>query len=491
MKKIIWLFILIVFAFGCNETDFLNETPVSYINSMNFYNTSDEFEQAINSAYTSLQPLHGGRGVGANESGWAFGELRSDNTTFQYNESNRAAMAFEQLDEFTMDSGNGIIASAWDNSYIGISKCNTVLSYIENTEVENKERYIAEAKFLRAYYYFHLVRHFGDVPLITDVIKGYNQAFELNKRVSATLIYELIITDLEEAKGNLPASYDAPDAGRATAGAAKTLLAKVLMWNGRYSDAAKELKEVYTSGQYSLLDDYSSLFDINNENNEEIVFSVQYITGPHNLYHTLMYRFLPHDSGTEYLPLGQIEQTGFNIPTADLIDSFEEGDDRLSTIDFSWVTDKDPVYQNSIVPFTKKYMDNGHTIRTQTGNNVKIFRYPHVLLMLAECYLREGGGDPLPLVNAVRLRAKLQPLSSVSLDDIIHERRVEFHCELDRWDVLVRTGKAVEVMTAHGNQQRERKFVGENSYKKIKLLFPIPDKALDLDPTMEQNPEYK
>ena len=262
------------------------------------------------------------------------------------------------------------------------------------------------------------------------------------------------------------------------------------MWNGQYDAAASELEVVYNSGQYSLLNDYSSVFDINNENNEEIVFSVQYISGPYNLYNSLMYRYLPVDSEREYLPLGQFEQTGLNIPTTDLIESFEEGDERLSMIDFSWVTDNAPTYKDSIVPFTKKYMDPGHSVQYETGNNVNVFRYPHVLLMLAECYLREGGGDPLPLVNLVRERAKLPPLTAVTLDDIIHERRVEFHCESDRWDVLVRTGKVMEVMEAHGIEQRERQFIGNDAFQNIKLLFPIPDEVLDLDPTMEQNPEY-
>lgn len=490
MKNIISILLLSIIVFGCNEEEFLSEAPISSINSLNFYNTSDEFKQAVNSAYTSLQPLYGGRNWQADESAWVFGELRSDNTTVQYDVSSRAVEFMERVDQFLMQSGNGVVKSAWQNSYIGISKCNTVLHFIEDKEVENKEQYIAEAKFLRALYYFHLVRHFGDVPLITEMVRSYNDAWKLNKRVPKEQVYELIIADLNDAKETLPLSYTGQDEGRATEGAARTLLAKVLMWNGRYKDAASELEVVYNSTQYSLLNDYSSVFDINNENNEEIVFSVQYITGPYNLYHSLMYRFLPEDSERELLPLGQFEQTGLNIPTTDLIESFEEGDERLSMIDTSWVTENDATYKDSIVPFTKKYMDPGHTEIYQTGNNVKVFRYPHVLLMLAECYLREGGGDPVPLVNAVRQRAKLPPLTTVTLDDVIHERRVEFHCESDRWDVLVRTGKAIEVMEAHGIEQRKRTFVGDEAYKSIKLLFPIPDAVLELDPTMEQNPEY-
>ena len=143
-----------------------------------------------------------------------FGELRSDNTTVQYDLNSRAVAFMERVDQFLMQSSNGVVKSAWENSYIGISKCNTLLHFIEDKEVEKKERYVAEAKFLRAYYYFHLVRHFGDVPLITKMVTSYDESFNLNKRVPKEQVYELILSDLNEAKGNLPPGYSGSDVGK-------------------------------------------------------------------------------------------------------------------------------------------------------------------------------------------------------------------------------------------------------------------------------------
>ena len=151
MKNIISILLLSIIILGCNEQEFLSEAPISSINSLNFYNTSDEFNQAVNSAYTSLQPLYGGRNWQADESAWVFAELRSDNTTVQYDVSSRAVAFMERVDQFLMQSSNGVVNSAWQNAYIGIAKCNTVLHFIEDKEVENKDRYVAEAKFYGHY----------------------------------------------------------------------------------------------------------------------------------------------------------------------------------------------------------------------------------------------------------------------------------------------------------------------------------------------------
>lgn len=496
MKKVINYLILFLFSiFGlisCNDEDFLNEIPISALSTKSFFQTPDQFEQAVNAAYTNLRVLAGDQSLGMDGFFWSMGEMRSDNTTFQDNPVDRSGHRFWHLDQFIMNAQNEIVSVAWNNCYEGIGKCNTVLFYSEGKEFDNKERYIAEVKFLRALYYFTLVRAFGDVPLVIKPATSYSEAFEGNKRVSKDLIYEQIIADLNEAKQNLPKSYSSSNWGRATEGAARTLLADVLMTRDRYGDAAKELEIVINSQQYSLLDDYSSVFDINNEINEEIIFSVQFIEGPYGLGSANMYRFTPWNAETRYIPHSQIiARTGMNIPTEDLINSFEKGDKRLEMIDTTYIDEENGTYHGNIVPFTKKFWDPNHAVQYITGTDFPLLRYPHVLLMLAECYLREGGGDPLPLINEVRQRAGLPLLSSVTLDDIIHERRVEFHCEADRWHVLVRTGKVVEVMTAHGQREKAKRPVVITGYKKINLLFPIPASVLQNDPTMEQNPEYK
>ncbi len=498
MKKLlntIPVLILILLMYSCNEEDFLNESPISELSTKSFFETSAQFEQAVNASYTNLIALAGNDDI-SNSDGifWVMGEVRSDNTTYQINTTDQSGHELWEVDKFTMNAENGYVQGAWNNCYEGIGKCNIVLKYSEEKDYENKDRYIAEVKFLRALYYFTLVKTFGDIPLVTQPAGSYSDAFEGNQRVSTELVYDQIVSDLNDAKQNLPKSYSSADIGRATEGAARTLLAKVLMWLNKYSEAATELETVILDKQYSLLDDYASVFSIDNENNEEIIFSIQCIEGTYGLGSANMYRFTPWNSGTQYISHGQVlARTGMNIPTEDLINSFEEGDERLAMIDTAYIDDDFGTYHGNIVPFTRKFWDPNHAVQYVTGTNFPLFRYPHVLLMLAECYVREGGGDPLPLINEVRTRAGLGTLSSVTLDDIIQERRMEFHCEADRWDVLVRTGKAVDVMTTHGIMEKANRptVIISTAFNHINLLFPIPSSVLENDPTMEQNPEYK
>lgn len=491
-KFLISILLIGFMVWGCEE-DFLNETPVSSISTLSFFQDESQFEQALNAAYSDLRAL-AGNNLDWSGAFWAFGEMRSDNATFQHNMTDQSGHRYWSLEQFIMDPQNEILSTTWNACYSGIGKCNTVLKYLEDAEIGKKDRFIGEARFVRALYYFTLVRAFGDVPLLTQPATSYNEAFELNKRVSTDLVYDLIIEDLNIAKQNLPLSYTGNDVGRATEGAARTLLAKVLMYNQRYSDAIPELTAVMNSGVYGMLDDYSSVFDINNERNKEIIFAVQFIDGPYGLGGANMYRFLPWNSGTSLLSHGQITaRTGMNIPSEDLIDSFEEGDVRKNMIDFSYIDEQFGTYRENIVPYSLKQMHPGHATQVVCGNDWPLMRYPLVLLKLAECYLREGGGDPVSLVNQVRARADLDPLSTVTLDDIIHERRVEFHCENDRWDVLVRTGKVNEVMKVYGERERARRpdVATGKAFQTIKILYAIPSSVLANDPTMEQNPEYR
>lgn len=490
MKKLIPFLFMIILT-SCS--DFLDEKPISNVSVGSFFETSDQFEQAVNGAYRRLHAIYSGesgRGAVSN-----FTEIRSDNSTYQYNPVHQGWYEIWDIDKFTVVSSNQAVRWTWNTTYQGIGACNTVLHYLENKDIDNKARYQAEMKFIRALLYFHLVKNFGDVPLVIIQVGSLEEAFSLNKRTPKDAVYEQIITDLNFAKENLPLSYAGNDVGRATIGAAKTLLADVLMWRDRYAEAANELEDIINSHQYSILNDYSSIFDIDNENNEEIIFSVQYLAGPYGLSSNFMYVFYPYNIGKDYLPFQNSENFGINIPTEDLINSFEMGDKRMSMIDTSFVYKDYPslgVYHDSIVPFTHKFDDPKHTQRFNTGANFNVYRYPHVLLMLAECYLRVGGGDPLPLVNEVRRRAGLKDLSAVTLDDVIHERRVEFHCENDRWDVLVRTGKAKEVMRIHGeNEKKRRKDFPESAFQEIKILLPIPSTVIENDPSIEQNDEYK
>ena len=480
---------------SCDTEDFLQEDPVTNLSTQTFFDSEQDFRQATNAIYTNLQVLAGGDNVGTGTGGfWAMSELRSDNATYQYNTVDLSGHFAWYLDNFIMATTNPIVEVFWNTAYEGIGKANIVIRQSEEKEYANKAQMMAEAKFLRALYYSYLVRYFGNIPLVTEPTTSYEEAFANNMQVDKQQVYDLILSDLNEAKATLPANYPAQDQGKATSGAARTLLAKELMELERYSEAASELEAVRTSGEYSLLDDYAAVFDINNENNQEMIFSVQFIEGTYGLSSMYMYLFAPWNAGPDLLGHAQqIARTGMNLPTTDLIDSFEEGDARKSLIDLSYIDEETGYYQGNIVPFHKKFWHQDHTIQYQTGANFPLFRYPHVLLMLAECYLRVGGGDPAVLVNEVRTRAGLPPVSGVTLDEIIHQRRVEFYGEADRWDVLVRTNKVLEVMEAHGENERQNRpevQVGDAAFRNIKILYPIPASAIQTDPNLTQNPEY-
>ncbi len=490
MKKnrIAIVLLVSIFICSCNEKEFLNEVP-NAISTESFFNSSADFEQGVNACYAGLRAVYSGAFAG---SFMLMGELRSDNTTVEVTTLNAALAWMYDIDKFIENEGNPHLLETWNNAYTAIGICNNLLYYIDTKGegVDGIDRYKAEAKFIRALLYYHVAMYWGNVPLVTTKVNTMAEAFELNKQVSREVVYEQIVSDLNEAKANLPESYDAGNRGRATSGAAMTLLAEVLMWQNKYTEAEAELVAVVNSNKYQVLDDYSSVFSVNNELNDEIIFACQFYGGApyiHGSNH--MYTYSP--STSDRLPFAQDNiTTGMNMPTQSLIESFEEDDIRLGMIDTTFIDDNmGDDFRGSIVPFTKKYWDPNHEVRFVTGSDVPIYRYPHVLLMLAECYLNSGAGDPLPLVNQVRQRAGLPDLSDASLEDIIQERRMEFHCENDRWGVLVRTGKVLEVMTAHGIEQKQQRVSYRSpAFDNIKIFFPIPGNVISVDPTMQQNP---
>jgi len=490
MKKnsIAILLLIPIFICSCNESEFLNEVP-NAISTESFFNNSAEFEQGVNACYAGLRSVYSGAFAG---SFLLMGEFRSDNTTVEVTNLNAALAWMYDLDKFIENEGNPHLLETWNNAYAAIGICNNLLHYIDTkgAGIPEIERYKAEALFIRALLYYHVALYWGNVPMVTSKVNSMAEAFAVNKQVSREIVYDQIVADLQEAKANLPESYDGANQGRVTSGAARTLLAEVLMWQEKYVEAEVELTAVISSNKYRVLDAYKSVFSIDNELSDEIIFACQFYAGApftHGSNH--MYTYSP--TNTDRLPFAQDNiTTGINIPTQSLIESFEESDDRLNMIDTTFIdATLGDDFRGSIVPYTTKYWDPNHTVRFVTGSDVPIYRYPHVLLMLAECYLRTGNGDPVPLVNQVRQRAGLLGLSNVALDDIIHERRMEFHCENDRWGVLVRTGKVMEVMTAHGiEQMQQRVSYRSPAYDRIRIFFPIPGNVMSVDPTMEQNP---
>ncbi|PST83631.1 RagB/SusD family nutrient uptake outer membrane protein [Pedobacter yulinensis] len=485
---------------GCKK-DFLNQVPEANLTNTNFWKTESDLKQGVVGAYSSL------RGMGT-FSYWLFGEMRSDNTTFQYNAPQRGQENREQVDQFLATSANTLIQDFWRESYTAIFRCNDVLDHVEAIAASDaaKKQAVGETKFLRAFYYFNLVRQFGGVPLRLEVTKTPTDA-PSKGRATADQVYAQIVADLNDAVTNLPdaSAYGAADKGRASKGSAHALLGKVYMTQRRFPEALVALRRV--TG-YGLMPTYSSVFSIQNKNNMESVFEIQYyVSGGTNLSSNFMYQFAPFNSGTIVTqdPGTNLTYTsGWNTPTADLIASYEAGDQRK---DVSLAEGFTAPTGFVAVPYVKKY-NQGFVQPGQTNVNFPVIRYADVMLMMAECLNEAGfvaGGEAFQLLNEVRRRAGLAPKTSgnpvaglnVSSQEafraaIEQERKIELAFENHRWYDLVRTGRAVEVMNAHGQREVSKapaQFpAGAYAVTPNKLLLPIPQREVILD-NLSQNPQ--
>lgn len=480
-------------AGGCKKS-FLDLNPETVINGSAFYKTETQLKQAVNGAYSVLQPL-------ADESYWIFGEMRADNTWFQYNTSDRGREQWEFVDEFLVPATAECISNFWENSYVGISRSNDVLDNISNvTDMTDAARnqYTGEAEFLRAFHYFNLVRQFGGVPLRLTSVQSPETALSKG-RATVDEVYAAIINDLKDAAEKLPASYPGTDVGRATRGAANTLLAKVYLTQKDYPAALAELRKVQG---YSLLPNYADVFDPNKKNGAESIFEIQYLGSQTDLFSTFMYTFAPYTSGSSVTGDSKTSingsGSGWNIPTPDLINAYEANDKRKA---ISMADGYNDANGNFVaIPYVKKY-NHGFTDVGRTNDNFPVLRYADVLLMIAECLNEQAytaGGEAFDALNEVRVRAGLPPKTAADLatqdafrDAVFQERRVELAFENHRWYDLVRSGKAVEVMTAHGIQQKALStLIPANGYQvnTNKLLLPIPQTDVNLD-NLTQNPQ--
>ncbi len=487
LQKIIryWPLCLALATMGCRDT--LDVTPISVANVNAFYKTSQDAVVATNAAYNPLQDIH-------RQLMWEFAEVMSDNT-----EDNSA----RSLDNFTYDPADGRISSLWQNHYLGIARCNTVLDRLPgipmNAELRN--RLLLEARFLRGFYYFNLVRFYGGVPLVLNEITTLDAARPV--RASVEAVYAQIIADLTAAEG-LPAQYPDSEKGRATQGAAKALLAKVHLTRRDWALAAAKAQEVRALGVYALLPDYADVFRAQFRNSAESVFEVQFFIGAQSgtgnfLGNNFYELFAP--AGSAALVTGVVGSNGLgrNIPTNNLADAYESGDPRRPlSLDTAFVR---PPSDTVVVNFIRKHLDptavgagGGGSFGSGSQNGWRVVRFADVLLMHAEALNELGNtGAALEAVNLVRQRARggaspltvlpdLAGLDQAALREaIFRERRVELAFENHRWLDLVRTGRALEVL---GNPPNNKPIQLRN------LLLPIPQREIDINPALVQNPGY-
>jgi hypothetical protein len=380
-------------------------------------------------------------------------------------------------------------------NYTGITRANYILEHKDNIDFVGKDHIIAEAKFLRAYYYFELVKYFGDVPLIIDKRIGIEEALQIPRSPKAE-VYAQIEKDFSEASQVL--NPIASQKGRATKGAALAFLGKVYLYQNKFSEAASTFDEVINSGSYSLIPNYNDLFSVANENNSETVFDVQYTGLEGGSYGCLI--CLEGNAAVGFQGIRQYngpvygDGNSYNLPTQELYDAFSPIDPRRAAT----VLDIDAFIaaQPNASSITYAIGAGGHTgfynnkyIKRQgeiglpdndltSPVNYRVMRYADVLLMAAEAHYQLGNSSQAQiLVNQVRTRAGIPGISVNSIDKIYKERRYELSGEGLRFFDLVRTGQAADFIQGFVPGKHE--------------LFPIPQVEIDLaGGNWSQNPGY-
>ena len=511
MKKIYSILIIgvVILVSSCQKK--LDQSPISTATTSTFYLQPSDFIQAVNATYNSLR--------GYPDRLMELSEVRSDNI---YPSNNDVGRDHDPINNFAPNiASNPYVEEAWRTDFNGIFKANTVLdqitkngTYVGSTALAT--RLSAEAKFLRAFFYFDLVKYYGKVPVIDHPVS----ASEANTiaRSSVADVYTLIIADLQYAIANLPATYtgtfpnySASDVGRATKYAAEAVLANVYMTRsgpkyGSTEGAGMALNEwnlalpllqdiissglyVFNATQYAFPVPAGGIFSYSNQNpstNKEAIFDVMYITNQNPVLGATYPWVLVPDS--YFKSIGDTKLNGaLGAPTVsnDLVSSFSVTDKRLSpTIHTS-------TFAGDAHPFFRKYLDTTKiptTSRFDWAINFIAVRYTDILMLKAECILHGATGtqaDVDAIVNQVRARAGLAPLANVTLTQLFDERRREFAGEGLRWFDLQRSGNLLTIMNAWIA-------VEDAALHKMlpvaakDIIYPVPQSQLDAAPGLYQ-----
>ncbi|HEX9510751.1 MAG TPA: RagB/SusD family nutrient uptake outer membrane protein [Puia sp.] len=515
MKNILFYIILAAaVGLGSCKKNFLEKTPPTSLSSASFYKDLNQFQQALNASYTPLRTV-------VNASIYQ-DEMRSDNTFFSIYFANRGLSSQEGYAEFMDDALATAVPNSpgdrWTADYQGISMINTILGQITTvTGISQgaKDSVSGEALFLRAYYYYDLVTHYGGVPLQLTEITSASESFQPRNTVDE--VYKQIITDLTTAIPQLPVVTAFPQSGRASKGAAKVLLAYAYMTEPTkdYASAEAQLLDV-TNMHYALLPNYADVFDPANKNNQESIFEVQYmsdlVSGQQS---NFAWQFMPKATNSEaimgYHTGAMNIFSGWNVPTQEMVSSYETGDKRLDASvavvegTISGVEDFTITGLKSSVGYTpipgqtffymiKKYFHPPYTIDWNTPDDWPVFRYSGALLLLAECLVNENkAGAALPYLNQVRARAGLAPLATATVDNVANEMRHELAFENHRWTDLIRIGQAIPVLTAKG--VRLKAIYGwllptTFNVTQNRLIYPIASREIQINTKLVQNPGY-
>lgn len=462
MKKILVLASLATLLITSCGDSFFDLEPASSVTIDKVYKTASDYNVAVIGCYAKLQSQVNFYTECC--------EYRSDNLSL--GAPTAGTQDRYDIDHFTEKPSNGILSSYWANFNNNVYRCNLLLDQIDgaNFAEDLKKQYKGEAMFIRALNYFNMYRIWGGVPATKHVVSAA-EALKV-ARYSDEQMFDLIAGDLKEIVDNnyLPETYSSADMGRATSGAAKALLGKVYLTFHKWTEAKDILSQLI--GKYQLVSPIAQVFNVDNKNNNEIIFAVHFNKEIEGEGHSYWYNLTNASDDTNQ--------------TSSLLNTFPTGDDRKDLITYVQV-------EKNVRLMNKFYDTKSPTFKT-VGNDQILLRYADVLLMYAEAlneiqYDASEGSLALKYLNAVRQRAGISNLTVKQLPTqekfrkgILVERQREFPYEGQRWFDLVRMGFAKSVMAENGVE-----------IKDYQLLFPIPQQEIEKvgdKSILWQNPGY-
>lgn len=497
--NILSIFLLATLTTSCKKWVDYDPRDDFRITELDYLKSESDYRTMAISAYTPLQWINQAVPVA---------DIASDNSV-SGGENASDVLSLQQIDDFTHTPVNSTLTEIWQASYEGVNRANYLIQYkaanIDGQAVEfaGKDALYGEIYFLRAYYYFTLVRFFGDVPFFTDRRLGLADSRALPRTAKAD-IYRQIELDLAAAIDVLPAVQT--QKGRITKYAAQALLGKVFLYENKFTEAVPVLESVINSNAFSLVADFGAMFLASGENGPESVFEIQYSNnspyynwggvnrgqGNHSVQQTGI-RGLNGSAAMPYAP-----GWSTNLPAQNLAAAYAAGDKRkaVTVLDIEAYKAANPSFNITyqVAPFkntglyNQKYLPRkGETsgqLELNYLNNYRTIRYAEVLLMAAEAHNRAttpNDGKAREYLNKVRQRAFGDMLHDITASGaalrqaIWDERRLELAMEGDRFFDLVRTGLAATKLSGFVAGKHE--------------LFPIPQQEINIS-GIPQNPGY-
>lgn len=487
-KKSIITGLLTVIMFMVSCTKFTETSPEYSIDSENYFNSESDYYMALVGVYDLLQPTYANVIVG---------EFASNNTLCG-GENPTDVIGWQQIDDMIHTPTNSNLSDIWNWMFAGVQRANYFMEFKDKTDFDGKEIMIGEVRFLRAYFLFELVKWFGPLPLKID--ERYKLGDEtVIPRSPVQDVYAQIEADLIYAESVLPVTQ--VQTGRVTKDAARSLLGKAYLFQEKFAEAAQILEKVITEGNYTLVEDYNSIFEMEGENGPESVFEIQYTDREGAGFGCLQcvegnvavgFSGVRGYEGPNFTP-----GFSFNVPVQEAVDQFENGDLRkeVTILDIeAWADSTGAIYTTGNEHtgyFNRKYIPRIRSeealqdLNLTNPNNYRAIRYSDVLLMAAEANNRGGISDAKAqeYLNQVRRRAFGNSNHDITFngaaltDAIYQERRLELMGEGHHFFDLVRTGRAADHIDGFVTGKHE--------------LFPVPDQEIGFsNGNWTQNPNY-